>query len=231
MKLNGEEIQNLYLSGLSTVTIAQNYGVSKVAILYHLHKLKTPMRHPPTIPEPIICELYISGKSTVEIGREWNVSAQCIKIILERNGISRRSKKEALEKYSKHSICVVCGKDFRVRSGWKDGGSLSRKTCSENCLHLLLHDIQINHNSNIKKGDSQGRYQRIRRELKPDVCELCGAVPPVRMDSHHKDRNKSNNTKENLMVLCVHCHAHLHYLEDDRGLRGRKPNQPLPLLP
>jgi 5-methylcytosine-specific restriction endonuclease McrA len=40
------------------------------------------------------------------------------------------------------------------------------------------------------------------------------------LDTHHKDRDRSNNTIENIMVLCASCHAKLHYVEDDRGLQG-----------
>jgi intein-encoded DNA endonuclease-like protein len=98
MKLNGEEIQKLYLSGLSTVILSQNYGVTKEAILYHLHKLKTPMRHSPGVSEPLICEGYLNGNSTIELGKVWGCSHTRIAYILKRNNIPIRTKKEALEK-------------------------------------------------------------------------------------------------------------------------------------
>jgi len=224
MKLNGEEIQKLYLSGLSTVILSQNYGVTKEAILYHLHKLKTPMRHSPGVSEPLICEGYLNGNSTIELGKVWGCSHTRIASILKRNNIPIRTKKEALEKYARINKCVVCGKEFRPKLHWTDTNGHNRKTCSKECRHIFYGKIQKK-----EKGHSQAYYQRIRRELKPDICELCGAVPPVRMDTHHKDRDRSNNTIENIMVLCVRCHAYLHYLEDDRGLRGWKDQQPLPL--
>jgi 5-methylcytosine-specific restriction endonuclease McrA len=62
------------------------------------------------------------------------------------------------------------------------------------------------------------------------VCEDCGAVPPVRIDTHHIDRNKSNNSLENVKVLCVVCHAKRHYLEDTRGLRGELPREKKDIL-
>jgi hypothetical protein len=222
MKLNGEEIQKLYLSGLSTVTLSQNYGVSKVAILYHLHKLKTPMRHSPGVSESLICDGYINGNSTIELGKVWGCSHTRIASILERNNIPIRSKKEALEKYARINMCVICGKPFRPKLHWTDTNGHTRKTCSKECHSQLMHNVQMENNSNMKHGGSQGRYQRIRRELKPDVCEKCGATLPTRIDTHHKDRDKTNNNPSNIMVLCVNCHAYLHYLEDDRGLKGWK---------
>lgn len=67
------------------------------------------------------------------------------------------------------------------------------------------------------KGDSQGRYQRIAREIKPQVCEDCGSVTDLCV--HHIDKNHANNTAENLKMLCKSCHAKLHFTAGDIGTR------------
>ena len=95
----------------------------------------------------------------------------------------------------------------------------NRKTCSDECLSTLLRNLNIGENShNWKGGYSQTHYQRIRRENKPDICEICGSVE--HLETHHVDRNRSNNSLENLRVLCTSDHALIHYIEDTRGLRG-----------
>ena len=219
MGLNKEEIKNLYNCGMSSTQLAQNYGVSKTAILYQLKKANATIRKPIVLNKDEVISLYNSGLSTIEIGTKFCVSHTKIINILKCAGIDRRTKKEALQKHARSNICVICGKLFRPKQKWTDTTRLDKKTCSKECKHVLLSKI-----NKKETGHSQAYYQRIRKELKPDVCEFCGAVPPIRLDTHHIDRNHNNNTKENILVLCVKCHAHLHYLEDDRGLKGYNPN-------
>ena len=68
------------------------------------------------------------------------------------------------------------------------------------------------------KGDSAGRYRRIAWEMKPRVCENCGSTDNLCV--HHKDRDRANNTAENLQILCKPCHTTLHY---DLGHLGLPP--------
>jgi len=167
---------------------------------------------------------YLSGDSTIQVGEKFGCSHNCINMILRKHGIKRRTKKEANEKYAKYNVCIICKKKFRARLNYTDTTGLNKKTCSKECNSKLMSQIQTGEtNSNWKDGASQVRYQRIRREIKPDICEWCGAEHPTRIDTHHIDRNKSNNSMENILVLCASCHAYLHYVEDDRGLRGWNP--------
>lgn len=45
-------------------------------------------------------------------------------------------------------------------------------------------------------------------KMKPLVCELCGFVPvhPSQIDLDHRDKNRANNTPENIQYLCANCH-------------------------
>ena len=45
------------------------------------------------------------------------------------------------------------------------------------------------------------------------VCERCGFDHYAAIIVHHKDRDRDNNTLENLEVLCANCHAIEHYNE------------------
>ena len=51
-------------------------------------------------------------------------------------------------------------------------------------------------------------YGQVVLELDFSKCSICGFSHLV--DIHHKDHNKSNNTKENLVVLCPNCHMLVH---------------------
>jgi len=49
---------------------------------------------------------------------------------------------------------------------------------------------------------------RARMHLKTS-CEACGSG--YMLAAHHKDKNRENNTPENIQTLCVRCHAKLHH--------------------
>ena len=52
---------------------------------------------------------------------------------------------------------------------------------------------------------TQVKYARL--ELKQE-CEDCGATEKLHI--HHKDKNRNNNSLENLQVLCPSCHVLKH---------------------
>ena len=45
-------------------------------------------------------------------------------------------------------------------------------------------------------------------------CQICGwNVYPACLEVHHKDKNRRNNTRANLVVLCRNCHSLVHHKE------------------
>jgi hypothetical protein len=167
----------------------------------------------------LVIKLYTEGKSTREVASCCGTNHRRIQRILEGCGIPRRDRYAALQKYVRWNICVVCGEKFRAKENWKSTRNPYRKTCSKECQYIhqsksLSHDV----------GHSQAYYQKRRREFYPDVCMDCGSTT-LRIDTHHKDRNKSNNSKENLMCLCLKCHAKIHYNEDKIFGRFKRPSK------
>lgn len=51
------------------------------------------------------------------------------------------------------------------------------------------------------------------------TCSRCGESG--RANIHHKDRDLSNNTIDNLEILCAACHAHEHLMERQRKGNGQ----------
>ncbi len=45
-------------------------------------------------------------------------------------------------------------------------------------------------------------------EIKGKICERCGGVGWIML--HHKDKNKENNSYNNLEILCFKCHKQEH---------------------
>jgi hypothetical protein len=92
--------------------------------------------------------------------------------------------------------CSYCGRltskpiNKKVRS--KTGKFYCNKTCKD-----LGHMY-----------DSEVTYRSKALHFYGESCNRCGYELIEKMlDVHHKDGNRSNNTIENLEVLCVWCHA------------------------
>lgn len=58
--------------------------------------------------------------------------------------------------------------------------------------------------------DGRGSYRRLafERYLFEKKCTVCGKRSDL--DVHHRNRDRHNNTRENLVVLCGTCHNKLH---------------------
>lgn len=57
--------------------------------------------------------------------------------------------------------------------------------------------------------DKRIAYQRLAHAVYGKACNICGKTEG-QIDCHHRDKNRNNNKKENLQVLCARCHALLH---------------------
>lgn len=132
--------------------------------------------------------------------------------------------------------CVICGNAFVVRENGK--GNFYRKTCSEEC-HSKLRSIvdreawnverrkhmsemftgrdttgwkipQDEERSNWKGGYTSRYFNKMAFERfgLSKVCMCCGSTKQICV--HHRDRNRTNNTIENLVILCKSCHTRHH---------------------
>jgi 5-methylcytosine-specific restriction endonuclease McrA len=189
--------------------------------------------------------LYQEGNSMAQVAKMVGTTAIDIYYLLKQNNIKTRTKKQALQKYVKYNVCVICGTSFRARAAWDAKTSLFRKTCSDNCEFELrsqkskemwtderkkkMSEVLSGRDTsgwNIPKraarpnwegGRSSNTYRRIAFEdLKMDaVCEACGSTDEICV--HHRDKNRQNNTRENLMIVCKSCHTGMHSLAGDCG--------------
>lgn len=110
--------------------------------------------------------------------------------------------------------CARCLTNFQ-----RDPSKLKENNyCSRKCKELDQHiggPLALSH---YKEGRWDYRTRAFR--LQGKVCRLCSFNDDARMlDVHHIDSDRSNGHVENLVVLCVWCHALY-----TRGLMGPSPN-------
>ena len=93
--------------------------------------------------------------------------------------------------------CLYCNKEFRTSP------SHNRKFCSIFCKCEAM------------KKSKTGNFQSARKALKNRglICKCfdCGysSFPEI-LGVHHNDKNKNNNSLNNLIVLCPNCHSIRH---------------------
>lgn len=159
-------------------------------------------------------------KSYEEIGRQFGVSGAAIKKAAHRLGIKLEKRRKINEKEhfnkgtAEIAICENCGTEFVKYL------SCNGRFCCPKCYEEYKYKTYINKwlNGEIDGTTCNGfKYSRyIRRYLleKNDYsCEVCGfkGVNPFTNNTilqiHHIDGDGSNNSEDNLQVLCPNCHA------------------------
>ena len=91
--------------------------------------------------------------------------------------------------------CAQCGKSLaRLKGVWR------RKYCSKACMAEAF--------TKTPETKEAGRYQA-QHFFPATECEACGKTGQY-LHRHHKDRDPTNNVRENIMILCVACHSKEH---------------------
>lgn len=79
--------------------------------------------------------------------------------------------------------------------------------------------LRVGSKHNRWKGDEakersiRARGHRVARALYPikGNCQVCKKSPA--QARHHKDENPHNNSRSNILMVCISCHSRIHYPE------------------
>ena len=105
----------------------------------------------------------------------------------------------------KEHPCIICGTLILA--------SKNKKTCSRTCANKNRVGIKYT-GARLKDNVVSQKRLKIRIiKLRGAVCERCGYDVYQILQVHHKNRNRNNNTLDNLELLCPNCHASEHYLK------------------
>jgi Zn finger protein HypA/HybF involved in hydrogenase expression len=109
--------------------------------------------------------------------------------------------------------CANCGKDFYKNESNKRGSRHSIYFCCRKCKDDAqriggIKEIQPPH-----YGTATSNYRDIAFNNKESKCESCGYDKIVEvLQVHHLDRDRNNNSQDNLQILCPTCHMEIHFL-------------------
>jgi len=108
--------------------------------------------------------------------------------------------------------CKKCGKEFyRTLAEYN---KVKNHYCSKSCAISASNKLRLKEkHPNYKDGKASYRswaFDHYGKECQNNTCKLIEANIPMieeELDVHHIDGDRLNNSLENLIVLCVLCHA------------------------
>ena len=141
------------------------------------------------------------------------------------SGLSKRERETRIKKLRKNPTLFKKG-----INSWDFLTEDEKKTRKDNLSKRMSRynpmknpDAQkLKSKSEKKRRGETGRLTHMekRRILKErGKCEKCGIVYPLTV--HHKDGNRYNNNKGNLMVICFNCHYDIEWGDSKYGQKRR----------
>ena len=111
--------------------------------------------------------------------------------------------------------CFICDKN--VYRSLKDlRSSKSQKFfCGKKCQTIWRNSVLYSGINHVNWKHGKSAYRRILRSTgKKEICTLC-RIDDVRIIIvHHIDKDRENNTIENLIWLCQNCHYLVHHFNE-----------------
>lgn len=102
--------------------------------------------------------------------------------------------------------CAHCNKKFTIPKSKLDKSKSGLVFCSRECKdigQMYIKNIQPSHYKNKS-------YRNKALKIKGYKCNKCGNEDKDVLQVHHRDKNRDNNSLENLEVLCANCHIKEH---------------------
>jgi len=137
----------------------------------------------------------------------------CQKLIYRRPGVLKQNNGKAYCSQTCYGIscrqeipCSVC--KTPILSG------ANKQTCSRSCANKTRIGTQYKTRRPSKDKVVTSRILKTRLiKERGSKCERCQYAVYEILQIHHRDRNRDNNSLQNLELLCPNCHAREHYMK------------------
>lgn len=153
-------------------------------------------------------------KTSFQKGRiPWNKGKKCSE--------ETKEKLIKIHKGKNYSPETEFKKGYKPKHTGKPRSEEFKKKVSEGLKKAYENGLENNGGGKFKGfRRTNFRYSIFRRKLIEEIgkCEICGFDNEFALVAHHKDMDKKNNTRENLILLCANCH----YIEHKGNFINKK---------
>ena len=115
-----------------------------------------------------------------------------------------------------YALCYICGKKAYKTTTDQQRSKSKLFFCGKSCQTKWRNSelyIGKNH-KNWVSGKSSYR-QRLLRSDTEQLCAKCLTTDTRILAGHHKDKNRFNNDRQNLLWLCHNCHYLVHHYKSE----------------
>ena len=125
----------------------------------------------------------------------------------------------------KYVSCDTCSKKIYRQPKRLRLSKHKKYFCNKSCQTIWRNQIFFgSRHKSWKDGHSSSAYTTaLKRTGRERMCEVCKTSDERVLAVHHKDRNRLNNTTENLAWLCHNCHFLVHHYDVGQGRGLLKP--------
>jgi len=171
------------------------------------------------------CKLFFDAiVSEVKRGNSKYCSRKCSSIAVA------KKQKERYEQINEPNVeCAYCHMMFYKNETNKKGSRSGLYFCCREHKDLAqrigsgIDDIKPDHYRGKDMPSEYRKYYKTRNKL--IECQRCSYNKcPSILQIHHIDRNRKNNTMENLIALCPNCHEEEHWNNKDGRYGLKKPS-------
>ena len=122
--------------------------------------------------------------------------------------------------------CHICGKNAYKNPKALKNSKSKKYFCGKSCQTVWRNSIVfVGKNHSNWKGGEFTYKNIITKSDTPKLCVLCKEKDKRILAVHHIDKNRKNNTINNLIWLCHNCHFLIHqYKKEEKRLNTRLKN-------
>ena len=109
------------------------------------------------------------------------------------------------------SVCTTCSKSVYRAKSTLERSTSGKFFCNKSCQSIWRNrQYAGNKHANWTNGQSSYRDALKRSEINL-ICSKCTTQDSRILAVHHRDRDRTNNSLENLIWLCHNCHYLVHH--------------------
>jgi len=107
--------------------------------------------------------------------------------------------------------CAYCSKEVKRSKTEAAKSKNGNLFCNRSCATSFNNTAYKSRENNPNWVDGAGSYRSMALKTNEHACAKCGYDEcPEILEVHHINEDRSNNTLDNLLVVCPNCHTKIH---------------------